>query len=70
MSNAINKFSTIDASAYGRLTVDSKRSVAVGAALELILAKASAQTSGVDLAHDLSQLSDYADKIQDALKAK
>lgn len=70
MTDAISKFATIDATGYVRLGTESKRSVAVGAALELILAKASTQSSGIDLAHELDQLSHHADKIQAALKAK
>ena len=45
-----------------------KRGIAVSAALELILTKAS--SGDTSLARELDHLSAYADKIQEALKQK
>ncbi|KMY04262.1 hypothetical protein V476_25335 [Pseudomonas syringae KCTC 12500] len=44
-----------------------KRAFAVGIALELIAARASS-SAAVDLSQEIASLSDYADKIQAALK--
>lgn len=69
MTDAIKSISVIGNVAYDRLQESTKRNIAVGAALELILGRVSSSAS-VHLSEELQNLSRYADQIQDALKLK
>jgi hypothetical protein len=53
----------------GKGSSDSLREAAVGAALELVLARVSSPAA-VDLSQEMTNLSKYADQIQAALQAK
>lgn len=69
MTAAIGSLSTIGAASYHKLQPSSKRNIAVGAALELILGRVSSSAS-VHLSQELDNLSKYADQIQAALETK
>ncbi|MGY2285178.1 hypothetical protein [Pseudomonas gingeri] len=61
--------SAIQAAAGPRTSPEFARAHAVASALELISAKLSSGAS-VDLEGEIDRLSNYADKIQEALKSK
>lgn len=69
MTSPIDALVVTGTYAYPRLSDESKRAVAVGAALDLIRAQASAVHSpGTLLDVEMNNLSRYADLIQEALK--
>ncbi|MGB3123575.1 MAG: hypothetical protein WBB95_07195 [Pseudomonas sp.] len=69
MSDAIKAISVNGNLAYARLQPDTQRAIAVGAAVELISNRVLSSAS-VHLSQEMEKLSDYADKIQEALKSK
>lgn len=68
MSEAIKAIAVVGTNAYSRLQPETQRSIAVAAALELILARVtSAPANGTHLDVELGKLSQYADQIQAAV---
>lgn len=70
MSKGIDAIGNLGELAYKNLVPDAKRSVAVAAALELILGRTSSMSAHGQLAGELGNLSTYADQIQAALDKK
>lgn len=64
---SVSAVSTIGSHAYSNLSPDNKRAIAVGAALEVIAARATGPSGNVNLSYEFEQLSRYADQIQAAL---
>lgn len=69
MTDSIKAISVIGNLAYSKIQPITQRSIAVGAALELILGRVSSSAT-VHLSQEMDNLSKYADQIQEALKLK
>ncbi|MDD1131151.1 hypothetical protein [Pseudomonas shahriarae] len=64
---SIEAISKVGENSYRKLIPAAQRSVAVGAALELIQSRIATAPTGTSLDTELSKLSQYADRIQAAL---
>ncbi|AZE48237.1 hypothetical protein C4K04_2564 [Pseudomonas chlororaphis] len=65
---SIEAISKVGENSYRQLIPAAQRAVAVGAALELIQSRIGSALAGTSLETEMGKLSQYADKIQAALK--
>jgi hypothetical protein len=69
MAESIKNISQYSNAGYSNIAPQYQRAYAVGAALEIITARATS-SNGIDLTTEFSNLSKYADQIQAALKVE